>query len=242
MTMNAQPIRQIAIRQAMLVWPLFACFAGTAQQTYESGGFENGSNLPINISGQLANTIKFSRVVEGSPFFWNDYVPGTLTTRDGKVYNRLELKLNLVDQELMYKTLKGEELVPALPMGSVLLDNPYTMRKAQFDFFDKTAQNAPWGWMLLLESGKQGKLYKRITKKVQETQPYGSASIEQHISDVDSYCIAINKQLIPVKKMEEAAALFPEKEKALLQFISTKKLKAKQEADWILLMQFVNQQ
>jgi hypothetical protein len=144
--------------------------------------------------------------------------------------------------EMIYKDDKGNELVPSTPITSAIIDNTILQQKLQFDFYAQNSgkANETWGWLQLLDSGKQCRMYKQTQKKMNETRPYGSATTEQHIMAEVNYAGLVNGTLKVVKKMEDVATWFPGKEQNISSFISSNKLKAKQDKDWAKLSQFIN--
>jgi hypothetical protein len=201
-------------------------------QGYDVGSQAMQGNNPFLIGSQQVNTIKYSRLVEGSPFFWDDYQPATIGTKKGEKYAGMKVKLNLTDQELYYMDDKGKELVLTSPVDYVIVSNPTIPATVQFEFFPKAAEAQPWGWIQLLTKGTKVAVYKRHMKTMEETTPYGSATKEQKILTNYQYYALSKGTWIKLKKMEDVADINPEKRDEVLALIKSYKLKWKDDKDW----------
>lgn len=216
---------------------LMLLFCVIATGVLHAQGLDVGSQAmqginPFLVGGQQVNTVKYSRLVEGSPFFWDEYQSATIGTKKGEKYTGIKVKLNLTDQELYYMDDKGKELVLTSPVDYVTVSNPNIPATVQFEFFPKAAEGQPWGWIQLLAKGTQTVLYKRQWKTMEETTPYGSATKEQKILDHYQYYALSNGTWIKLKKMEDVADINPEKKEEVLALIKSNKLKSKDDNDW----------
>ena len=197
----------------------------------------------MSVGGNLIKSDKYIKVVEGTPFFNDNYLPGTLTVLHGRHYGSIQLKLNLLDNEVYYLNDKGQELLATTPLSNITITNNTVGITFQFDYFPRPEpgyNNLPWGWMELLETGKQITLYKKHTKELAELKPYGSATYEQRIATVYAYFVVYQKQMHAIKSFEDLIALMPSQSADLQNFIKQNKLKFKQEKDIERLTIFIN--
>lgn len=207
-------------------------FHGAFTQAYDITGTSMQSSNPFLIGSQQVNTVKYSRLVEGSPFFWDDYHLATIGTKKGEKYAGVKVKLNLTDQELYYMDDKGKELVLTSPVDYVIMNNTTIPSTVQFEFFPKASEGQPWGWLQLLAKGTKTMVYKKHLKTMEETTPYGSASKEQKILTNYQYYALNNGTWTRLKKMEDVAEINPEKKEEVLAIIKGNKLKWKDDKDW----------
>jgi len=201
-------------------------------QSYDVGSQALQSNNPFLIGSQQVNTMKYSRLVEVSPFILDENQEASIGTRKGEKYAGIKVKLNLTDQELYYLDDKGKELVLTSPVDYVIVSNPSIPATVQFEFFPKASEGQPWGWIQILVKGTNIVVYKKHVKTLEETTPYGSATKEQKILTNYQYYALNNGIWTRVKKMEDVAALNPARKDEILAYIKSNKLKSKDDNDW----------
>lgn len=193
------------------------------------------------LGGEPFSLVKYVKVVDGSPYFREDWMPGVIVLPHGTRYDSLQLKLDLLANEVHYQDPKGNELITNNEIRELWLNDPATGTIHHFvhaSYFDPAVQ-APGGWYEQLLAGKAW-LFKRIVKQITETKPYSASVAEQRISSVNQYLVLHGKQLTPIKSISAFPPLFPEKRSALEQFIAAEKLKGKSDKDYISLVTYYN--
>jgi hypothetical protein len=220
------------MKQIAIIAGLMLGVQGAFTQAYDVTGTSMQSNNPFLIGGQQVNTVKYSRLVEGSPFVWDDYYPASISIKKGEKYSGIKVKLNLTDQELYFMNDKGKELVLTNPVDYVIVSNPSIPATVYFEFLPKSAEGEPWGWIQLLQKGSSMSVYKRHVKTLEETTPYGSATKQQKILTNYQYYVLHKGAYTRVKKIEDVAEINPEKKDEMLAFIKSNKLKSKDDKDW----------
>lgn len=184
-----------------------------------------GSNTFYSVGGEPFVNAKFVSLVEGTPYFKNDWMRASVIMPLGKEYKDVEVKLNLFDQQLHYKGEKDAELVATTPIKSVIIYDPSNGSKYQFVHSSfilvTTDQPAKRGWFQLLDSGKAS-LYKTFTKEISENRPYGSATVEQKMRTTETYLVYYNNAFLEIKKIKEAPKVLANKEKELEEYLSKK--------------------
>ena len=83
-------------------------------------------------------------------------------------------------------------------------------------------------------------MYKKLTKVITETKPYGSATTEQVIHTSSRYFILYNNQLIRIKKFRDLADILSDKKTEVLSFITSNKLNGKSDEDYNSLLSYYN--
>jgi hypothetical protein len=164
-------------------------------------------------------TSKYEKLVEGTPFFSNDWMKGTVVLPNGDIYKNMYIRIDLLEGTLQYRNDKGEERIARAPVKEVLLaeggnDSAYRFAPAAALPF-----KAPkGGWHQRLHSGKVA-LYKHFGKELLQDKRYGSSTTEQRITTHITYFILVNGTATEVKKLKELPYALPDKEKELRAFI-----------------------
>ena len=154
----------------------------------------------------------------------------------------MQLKLDLLKNELHYLDPSGKEMIATIPLQQVILiDTVHNLNYIFINSFFIPATNldAENGWYQLLDNGRAG-IYKKLTKVITETRPYGSATTEQVIITSSRYFIIYNNQLIRIKKFKDLPDILTDKKTELHSFIKTNKLTGKSDEDYNMVMTYYN--
>jgi hypothetical protein len=199
------------------------------------------SNLIYAVGGVPMNNAKYVSIVEGSPYYAEAMFTGRLVLSGGKVYDKIKLRLDLMDNTVHYMSKEGEELVATTPIKTVFLYDAVAQKEVQFDNGELmiAGSKAEPGWYELLDTGAV-KLYKRHTKIIRENKPYGSATTEQYISTTYSYYILINAVFTPIKKIKALPDMLQDKKTELQEYINLKSLTGKSDKDYLALVGYYN--
>jgi hypothetical protein len=182
------------------------------------------------------------KVVEGSPYFNDEWMYGKVELADGNKYENMKLKLDLADNSLLFLNADSNEMIATASIKNVTLFDKFADKEYEFTFssFIKAAGNAEKGWYQVLTSGR-AIIYKRITKKIDEVRPYGSATIEQIITTVNQYFLFANSTFSAVKKFKDLPGLLADKKEDLNKYINSMKFTGKSDADYTDLVTYYNQ-
>lgn len=198
------------------------------------------SNLIYAVGGVPMNNAKYVAIVEGSAFYNDTYMPGKIILSGGRMYDKIKLRLDLMDNSVHYKGPDGEELIATTPIKSVLLYDALSDKAVQFDHSDYlSASKTEIAWYQLLDTGTAW-LYKRHVKSIRENKPYGSATTEQHITTSYNYYIFFNAVLTPIKKLKAIPDILQEKKTELQQYINMHSLTGKTDKDYSALISYYN--
>lgn len=223
---------------------LVSGLSGRAQQKVANVDKDDVSPLAgpfFVLGGEPYSLVKYVKVVDGSPFFKDEWMPAVLVLPGGTRYDSLNLKLDLLANEVHYQDMKGNELIATNPVREIWLHENSTGAVHHFfhsSFFDP-GMNATPGWYELLADGNT-RLFKHIVKQVTEIRPYSSATMEQRISSTPRYLVLHEKTLTPLKTISSFPDLFPAQKGLLEQYISSHKLKGKSDQDYITLLNYYN--
>ncbi len=193
------------------------------------------------VGGKPFVTAKFSKVIEGSPFFNEQVMRGTIISSEGKEYKDLSVRLNLLESQVNYLGDKQIEMLATSPVKEVVLTD--TVQKIDHRFIFSESIDVPdkpeKDFYELLETGK-AELYKQHKKRLLENKPYGSATIEQTIQTEIRYFILVNGQWIRVKKMKDLTTAFYKKQKEIAKFITEKKISENSESNFEAVTAYYN--
>lgn len=194
--------------------------------TLQTGAFFQAVNgVPV-----AANV--YYKVVEGSAFFDPEWAKGTVAF-DKKRYGNVQLKLDLLKNELLFKNSKGEELVCSTPVNRVTFGDPAQGNATTFvysAFVPELSSFKPEAWLQVHAEGKAG-LYTHHKKTISETRPYGSATMEQRIVTSEILYLVHNNQYIRVKKLLNILNVLADKKAELQQWIKENNIDERNPAD-----------
>jgi hypothetical protein len=189
-----------------------------------SGGRQQSPNIMARslfytgVNGTPINTQQYSRLVDGTPYFNDDWRKATVIMPNGNAYENVDVRIDLLEGTLHYRNGNGDELVANAPVKEVVLSD----NKAEgYRFVSASAlpfQASKKGWYLLLHSGTAS-LYKHYGKQLHVQTRYGSASEEQRILDQPAYFIVQDGTATEIKKLKEISRALPGKKAELEAFL-----------------------
>jgi hypothetical protein len=199
------------------------------------------SSLFYTVGGSPVSNAKYIRVVEGSPYFNESWMKGSIVMSGGAVYDSITVRLDLVDNSLQYMSPEGKEMIATSSIKGITLRDSVTGMESRFvhSSFMQATGKIDEGWYQLLAAGNSP-LYKRYVKIITENAPYGSATVEQIINTSSRYFIMINSVLTPIKKFKDIPDLLSEKKNELKLYISSKNLSGKSDVDYSALITYYN--
>ena len=178
------------------------------------------------VAGTPVTPTTFYRVVEGSAFYNDYWMKGSVSFDKTKEYKNLILKINLMEGKLHFRDIKGEEMICSNAVAVVKLIDSITGSVYQFvhtSYIPAFAKMKPPTWMEALAEGEV-QLYCHRKKAVQESRPYGSATVEHRILTSDIYYVVIGDQATRVKKLQDVIDALPGKKQEVQQWVSSNTL------------------
>lgn len=191
----------------------FPCMMAGAQQRVDVNN-ENAAALFHSIGGEPVVTAKFTRLVEGTPYYKDEWVKGIIITPGGKEYKDIPVKLDLYHNEVRYMDNKDKEFIASTPIREVMIDN---IRFVHSSSLAGTA-NVKAGWYQVLHAGT-ATLYKYYKKDLSETKPFNSAVHEQTIKTTPVYYVRHNNALLEIKKLKDAPSILSDHTASLEKFL-----------------------
>jgi hypothetical protein len=220
-------------------------FISSSQQTIDVDKEPSRNGGAVNYLYTVAGTpflnSKFSRVVEGTPFFNEQMMKGAIILSGGKEYKGIMIRLNLLESQVNYLDEKKNELIASTPIKEVVLWDTIRNKDHRFIFssFIDATEKPEKDFYELLHSGK-AELYKQYKKLMLESRPYGSATYEQTIKTEFQFYIVLNKQWTKVKKLKDLASILSDRKDEINKFIIDKKLTANNESNYESVVSYYN--
>lgn len=232
------------MKTLILIPLIFSTVVGYAQRPGPDPSSGGASPLAFikTIEGFPMVSSKYSQVVAGSPYLFDSVQTASLVLKNGHRYDSVPIKLNLLEDNIVFYK-DGQEMIAKTPVMTIAIQETSTGQTYQlqhYSNFENIYAPVDKGWYQLLYNGK-ALLLKRIYKKLNESKPYNSPNIEQRIQTLSGYYVFTNKKMIPVKKLKELPAVFPDKEAAIKAALENKKIKGNEDIDWINAMNTIGQ-
>jgi len=188
----------------------------------ETMDFYNSSKM---IDGAWKNVINEDQI-EGSPYLAKEFSEGTIYTTQRAQYNGIMLRYNIYQDELQFKTPKGEIMA---------IGQPEIVEKAVFDKNElvylpyNVGGKTKTGFFLLIEQGKAWFLVKPqvVLKEATEPAAYKDAEPAEFIKQADDFYIRTgNEVAILIKSKKDLIAAFADNQDKIEDFISKNKIKS----------------
>lgn len=210
------------MRMVLLLFCFSICLGGKAQRTIDvskpEGSLPHGAFY--SVGGTPFMNAKFVRLIDGTPYFREEWMKGTLTTPSGQEFKDLSIKLDLFDNEIHYIDSNGQEMIVTIPIQEVAVRDALMKTYTFVQFTD--AETKKPEWLQRLATGKAS-LYKKFSKSLSENKPYGSATTEQEIKTTEIYLVHYNQAMLQIKKLKDAPAVLANKKAALEEWLRTER-------------------
>lgn len=190
--------------------------------------------------GHPVSTTKYVKITGGSPYLSETWMKGALITPDSIEFSNLRLRLDLLENTVIYLDENNQEMSSVAPISTVSLRDTLTGKVYLFEYspYIKGA-GTDKVWYQVLSSGKV-KLYKQYFKHMFETKPYGSSITEESIKTEERYFVLVNGQMTRIKKPKDVLDFVSDKRNELGSFIDSKKLSGKKETDFVSAIEYYN--
>jgi len=198
----------------------------------QDGKTVNSNNFFI-VNGEPFVNVKFTRLVDGSPYFKDEWMKGVASADSFMTYSGI-LKLDLLDNQIHFLDKNGNEMVTNTRLKKLVLID--TITKKSFTFSHSSAINSTdikAGWYQLIAEAPSATLYKQEMKILQEIKPYNSATYEQSIRTSNNYFLFTGEKFSYIKKIRDLPDLLQDKKAELAKYISDNKLNGKTDNDYV---------
>jgi hypothetical protein len=153
----------------------------------------------ITPPGSVLTDIKGSNVkeadadVQGTPYLFDDWLPGSVVTEDGKTYDNLKLRYNIRFSQLIFLNQNDEVLGFREPVKM------FTINHMVFaNGFPPVDTQTIAAFYQVLADGKI-KLLKYSKKVIEERQTYGATAMEKSYRKMQSYYIFKDGKMVKVR-------------------------------------------
>lgn len=182
-----------------------------------------GSNLFFVSGGEPFVRAKFVNLVEGTPYFKDEWLKGVVVDRFNYEYKNIRLKIDLAENTIHYLDDHQKEFIATVPLKEVVLADTlgYNYKFVHTSSFENAVNATRNSWYLWLCTGNAS-LYKTFKKNMSEFRPYGSATAEQHIKTTEKYLILYNNAFLELKKIKDVPSILAGKKVELEEFLKTK--------------------
>jgi len=187
---------------------------------------------------------KFTELINGSPWFNNNWMVSKVIMNDSTEYAGKLIKIDLLRKQVHYLDSAETEFIMNGPIDKIILFDQPARRNYEFipsSQFKDLEGDPQYGWYQLLADGK-ARLLKQIKKSLHEYRPYGSATDEQEIITKEFFFIVNNGKFIWIKKMSQLSEILKDKWDQLKEYKSRNKISnAVNEENLAAMVKYYNQ-
>ncbi|WP_276484695.1 hypothetical protein [Paraflavitalea pollutisoli] len=169
---------------------------------------------------------------EGSPYYYDAYLPATVTALTGKVYTNIRVKLNVQTNELLYMADNGAEMIAAMPVrrihfGSVA-DKEATTTKV-LESVGTEPLNAPNAAIYEVADTGRIAVLKQIKVTYTDDKAFNQASVVRIFKRKETWHLRLaNGQVARLETSKEAVlTLLADQQAAVTAYIDQEKLKCR---------------
>lgn len=177
----------------------------------------------------------------GTPFFDTEFLPASIVLVSGQRYENVLVKINLLSNEVIYKTPEGKELAVLPPIKQVELNKNGKLLFFEYGFPVYEKQNQKTIYQVLAK-GKIS-LIKYFFVQVTEAKPYSSATMLRTIEQFPK--LFLYDQSMSLKKApksnEDLLSLYKEDATKIQGILQKNNLKIKKEEDFIKCISTLNE-
>ena len=193
----------------------------------------DGNGKMVNLGVDMENY--------GSPYFDPEFLPANIVLATGQRYENVLIKINLLSNEVIYKTPEGKELavLPAIKQVELNQNGKIVFFEYGFPVFEKQNQKTIYQ---VLSKGKVS-LIKYFFIQVTEAKPYSSATMLRTIEQFPR--LFLYDQSMSLKKApksnEDLLNLYEADAKKIFSILQKNNLKIKKEEDFIKCISKLNE-
>ena len=193
---------------------------------------------PIILTGLNGTPITETKYtnIEGDPYLYNSWKFGDVKFKDGSIFKNIQLKYNLISDELVFKGEDGQEMLFLQPVAEFTLfpsgESFINGFKGSKNFTEKT-------YLQQLNYGKTI-VYKRTIKNIVERREYNSATSTQTFVQNVLYFYSTKDIALALFKKEKKSllVLLADKQKEVEAYISSNNLNVKDDKDLAAILTF----
>ena len=231
------------MKKLLLCLSLFTTLLSNAQRNTISTTGKWGQQIFLSDVNGQAFINKYEGIA-GSVYDQNDYHLARITLKDGRVYNDVKTRINLLEQEVNFIASNGQEGFLGKGMASEIAyiddkEGVQNVKVFQCGFPPIDNQNRISFYQILL-NGKTS-LLKSVYKSIQERNNDMSGERFKEFATYENIYLLKAGTMSRIKKDKSSLlVLFQDKKEAITKYIDDQKLNLKNEAHLIDLVKYYN--
>ena len=183
-------------------------------------------------------------IADGTPYFNDEYQETEITTMNGTVHRNIKTKINLLENQVLYKTPEGIEVVSIIAIRQLAFVNKNdegNMEKVVLLSFGQPLNGANSKIYQILDSGNIT-LLKQIIVTYRDDKKYGESVTTRHFEKKETlFAMVKNEGLRKMEKGKTAMLeLLADQKKAVETFISNNGIACKSEDDFYQVIHYYN--
>ncbi|MGM9474982.1 hypothetical protein ACS5PU_01080 [Pedobacter sp. GSP4] len=195
-----------------------------------------------DMRGAPLREIKYENV-SGTPYLLDFWSKGNVTTKSGKRYADLQLKYDIMGDQLIYQDAGGNPMYFVDPLSAFEITTVDSSANYKFinglPAIDGLNQAS---FFQLIATGKLT-LLKRVYKKITESKEYGSATVDKSFNTYSGYYVLQNSALSKISiNKKSLLGLAPDKEKEITDYLKKEKIELKEDKDLSKFFAYLNKQ
>lgn len=215
-------------------------------QIMSPNSFKAGTNF-LNDANGMPMYQRTEYRAEGSPYFYDEYWYADITAMNGNTYTDVKVKLNLVENRILYLNDNNAEMIATIPIKRISFRG-YLQGETYHDNTRLEGIEGPINeqgakvYQVLEDSTV--KLYKLINVTFTDNKPYGEASITRVFTKKETYFALLpakDSALHKVDKNKQAiVSLLNDPKASVEKYIESNKLNCKKEKDLVAIFRYYN--
>ena len=198
-----------------------------------------------NLANQVNNNPMYKdesfQISSGTPYFRNVWIRANIFAVDGKTFERIPVKLNLMMGQLLFLDKEGSEREMVNKLLRVEMSDSSTGEKFVFIPVEELAKPNDANKIVWCEVIQEGNalLLKKTNKVLSQNKAFPFDPNEKVIEESFVYYLRLNGQLYPLKRSKDLASLLAKSLPSISTFNPTGQTKEEQ---WESMVIFYNQQ
>lgn len=182
--------------------------------------YESNKLVSKNGAGLLTD-----KDIDGSPYLDEEFQTGSIYTTQKLQYVDIQLRYNIYNDNIEFKTPSGE--IQALANPDVVEIAVFGNNQFVYSSYVE-ANKFKKGFLVVIEEGKASLFSKPVVAFKEATQPaaYKQPEPAKFVKKADEYYLRIgNEPAVSIKGKKDLIAVFPDNQKAIEDFIDKNKIK-----------------
>lgn len=208
-----------------------------AQDNIHNNAFWNDANgRPLRLQSEFK--------VEGSPYYNDEYCEADVFLSNGKKYQNVKVKVNLVDNDIVFMNDKKEEMIVTSSVSKVHFyacerrsNKPVTIAALA----PVMNQKGTTLYEILVDGS--AKLLKKVSANYLDTKGYNEAGVTRTYTITETLYALLPGDAVPVKVQKSkngVIELFTKNQQMVTAFIEKNKLRCKSDEDIAEIFQYYN--